>query len=301
MSIQILRPGRRSWASFALKTAALAAGVLTAFAGALPAAAVEESSTRTESFTLPAGSSPVVRVCNVEGDVMATGYDGAEVRMVAHETYRGDSAADVARAREDLALHTEQQGAAVEIAVGSPCDCRHGRDCGDDRHWQGGRHYGAHHDIELRVPRGVRVELGTVNDGDVSLKDHRGDFRLANVNGSVTALGVAGSGSATTVNGDVTVRFTENPSEDSSFRSVNGKLDVTFRPGLAASFEFDTMNGEVFTDLDLDDQTVSRASHNLENGRFKLRKSYRTAGRAGGPEITFDTLNGDIYLRGEPR
>jgi hypothetical protein len=262
----------------------------------VPAAAVEESSTRNESFTLASGADSVVRVCNVEGDVTATGYDGAEVRMVAHETYRGDSAADVAEAREDLALHTEQQGAAVEISVGSPCDCRHGRDCGDDRHWQSGRHYGAHHNIELRVPRGVRVELATVNDGEVTLRDHRGDFRLANVNGSVTALGVTGSGSATTVNGSVTVRFTENPSEDSSFRSVNGKLDVTFRPGLAASFEFDTMNGEVFTDLDLDDQTVSRASHDPSNGRFKLRKSYRTAGRSGGPEISFSTLNGDIFV-----
>jgi hypothetical protein len=295
MSTSTLRHSGRSRAGLALTAAALIAlGAI--LVTAQPAAAAEESSTRNESFTLASGADSVVRVCNVEGDVTATGYDGSEVRMVAHETYRGDTAEDVARARKDLALHAEQRGSAVEIAIGSPCNCRRGHDCGDDRHRQG-RHYGAHHDIELRVPHGVRVELGTVNDGDVTLKGHRGDFRLANVNGSVTALGVAGSGSATTVNGGVTVRFTENPSEDSSFRSVNGKLDVTFRPGLAAGFEFDTMNGEVFTDLDLAELTLTRASRDPENGRFRLRKAYRTAGRDGGPEISFSTLNGDIYLR----
>lgn len=293
MGIETIRHGRRSRVGLALAAALLLA--------ALPAAAVEESSTRNESFPLAPGASSVVRVCNIEGNVTATGYDGAEVVLTARETYRGKTAADLARAREELALHTEQHGSTLEISVGDPCHCGHDGDCGDRHRWRDGERYGAHHDIELRVPRGVEVELRTVNDGDVTLRNHRGDFQLANVNGSVAALDVAGSGSATTVNGGVTVRFTENPSEDSSFRSVNGKLDVTFRPGLTAAFTFDTLNGEVYTDLALDDRTISQASRNPRNGRFKLRKSYRTAGAEGGPEISFSTINGDIYLHNGSR
>jgi len=289
MDIETIRHHRRSQVGLALVAALLVA--------ALPAAALEESSTRKESFPLAAGEGALVRVCNIEGDVTATGYDGSKVVMTAHETFRGRTDRDLARAREELALTATQDGTTVEIAVGDPCDCRHGRDCGDHDRWHDGDRYGARHDIELRIPRGVEVELRTVNDGDVTLRDHRGDFRLTNVNGSVAAFDVAGSGSATTVNGGVTVRFTQNPTADSTFRSVNGKLDVTFRPGLAATFTFDTLNGEVYTDLPMDDQTVARASHNPRSGRFKLRKTYRTAGAEGGPELSFSTINGDIYLR----
>lgn len=266
----------------------------------VPAAAVEESSTRHETFTFgPGASEPVVRVCNIEGDVTATGYDGSEVRLVIHETYRGDTAADVARARERLPVRIERSEGSVSIGVGHPCDCRRGDCCwGCDEDREGRRRYGAHHDFELEVPRGVRVELKTVNDGAVTLRDHRGDFELGNVNGPVAALGVAGSGSASTVNGSVEVRFDENPTGDSSFRSVNGKLDVTFRSGLAASFTFETLNGEVYTDLPIDERALSRASHDTKRGRYVLRKSYRTASAgAGGPEISFKTVNGDILLR----
>lgn len=289
MDIETIRHPRRSRVGLALAAALLVA--------ALPAAAVEESSSQKESFPLAPGAGAVVRVCNIEGDVIATGYDGSEVVMTAHETFRGRTDRDLARAREELALTATQDGSTVEIAVGDPCDCRHDHGCGDHDRWHDGDRYGAHHDIELRIPHGVEVELRTVNDGDVTLRDHRGDFRLTNVNGSVAAFDVAGSGSATTVNGGVTVRFTQNPTEDSTFRSVNGKLDVTFRPGLAASFTFDTLNGEVYTDLPMDDQTIARASHDRANGRFKLRKSYRTEGGDGGPELSFSTINGDIYLR----
>ena len=273
---------------------------LLALVAAAPAAAVEESSTRNETFTFaPGAADPVVRVCNLEGDVTATGHDGPEVRVTVRETYRGETAADLARAREELPLRIDESADALEIAVGARCDCRgdccYG--CGDRRDGKDRRRFESHHDIEIRVPRGVRVELRTVNDGDVTLRDHRGDFELANVNGGVRALGVAGSGTAATVNGGVEVRFSENPARDSDFRTVNGTLDVTFPPGLGASFSFQTLNGEVYTDLPLDDRAVSRASHDPDKGRYVLRKSWRTATGAGGPEISFTTVNGDILLR----
>lgn len=293
MTIESIRHDRRAWVGLALLV------LLTA----VPAGAVEESSTRNETFTFAPGTAePVVRVCNLAGDVTATGYDGSEVRLAVRETYRGETAADLARAKEELPLRVERGEGVVEIAVGAPCDCR--RDCcygcgDDDRDRKGRGRFGSHHDMELRVPHGVRVELRTVNDGKVTLRDHRGDFELVNVNGPVAALGVAGSGIASTVNGGVEVRFDRNPTEESAFRTVNGELDVTFRPGLAATFSFQTLNGEVYTDLPLDDRAVSRASHDPEKGRYVLRKSWRTAaaGGNGGPEISFTTVNGDIFLR----
>lgn len=269
---------------------------------ASPASAVEESSTRKETLEFAAGATErVLRVCNITGPVSARGYDGPEVRLVVRETYRGETREDLELAKERLGLRIERDGGAIDVAVGSRCgcrgDCRGGWDR-DDRD-----RIGARHDFELQVPRGVRVELGTVNDGEVTLRDHRGDFRLANVNGSVAALDVAGSGSVTTVNGALTVRFAENPHAETSFRNVNGKIDVTFRPGLAAELGFETLNGEVYTDLPLDDTAVTKASHDARKGRHLLHKTWRTRAAAdgGGVELSFTTVNGDIYLRDASR
>ena len=297
-----LRPPRRIQAGLApvVASALALATALTASAPALAAdAPFEETATLEETFTLPTGPGAVVRVCNIEGDVTARGHDGRELRLVVHQTFRGDTRADLERAKERLAVRIDREGDAVDLSVGRPCGCE--RDCRDDRDrdwdWDDS---GAHHDFELQVPRGVRVELGTVTGGDVMLRAHRGDFSLANVNGAVQALDVAGSGSVTTVNGSLEVRFAENPREDTSFRTVNGRVDVTFRPGLAAELAFKTLNGEVYTDLPLKDGAVARASRDPDKGRHTLRRRWRTAAATDGDaiELSFATVNGDIYLRG---
>ena len=53
------------------------------------------------------------------------------------------------------------------------------------------------------MPRDVRVRLCTVNGGTVTVSGVTGDFDVSNVNGKVVLTGLGGSGSATTVNGDI--------------------------------------------------------------------------------------------------
>jgi hypothetical protein len=298
MPTKTIRPWRRNRASLALLVPVLA----LAACAAGPAGAAEESSRREETFTFtaPAGER-VLRICTIEGDVAARGHDGAEVRVVVRETYRGETPALVARAKEELGLLVERTAGEAEIAVGAPCDCR--RDCNGkwNAGWDDERgRFAARHDFEVLVPRGVRVELRSVNDGEVTLRDHRGGFRLSNVNGPVSALDVAGAGSVSTVNGDLEVRFAENPREDMSFRNVNGRIDVTFRPGLAADLTFETLNGEVYTDLALDQSPVAQASRDPGKGKYLLRRKWSTRSAAGAPAplLSFSTINGDIYLRG---
>jgi len=296
MPMKTIRRPRRSRTGLALLTLTLAS------CAAAPAAALEESSTREETFAFAAGAEDrVLRVCNIEGDVTARGYDGAEVRVSLRETYRGETREALERAKEKLALLVEQDAGEVELAVGWPCDCR--RDCGRWNDWDDDHdRFGARHDFEIQVPHGVRVELRSVNDGKVTLRDHRGGFRLANVNGPVSALDVAGPGSVSTVNDDLEVRFAENPREDMKFHNVNGKIDVTFRPGLAAELTFQTLNGEVYTDLAVDETPVAQASRDPKHGKYLLRRGWRTRDApADAPELSFQTINGDIYLRGPAR
>ena len=45
------------------------------------------------------------------------------------------------------------------------------------------------------------------------------------------------------------VTFARNPKAATSFKSVNGTLDITFRGGLNADVKMKTMNGGMYTDF----------------------------------------------------
>ena len=111
---------------------------------------------------------------------------------------------------------------------------------------------------------------------------------------------MGGSGRAHTVNGPVTVTFTANPKQPSSFKTVNGNVDVQFLDGLAAEFAMKTFNGGLFTDFAVEPlATQSSASGERRNGRFVYHANEFTRVRVGngGPQIIFETLNGNVRAR----
>ncbi len=275
--------------------AALALPML--LAAARPAAATEETATRRETLRFEggaAGQARRLRVCNVFGSIIARGTTGDEVRLVVHERFSGDTPAAVARAKRDMALGIGRSAGTIEVYVGQPCDSRHShdRDGSDD-------HAKARYDFEIEVPQGVAADLSTVLDGKVTLTDHRGPFRVANVNGAVEATGIAGSGRATSVNGPVTVSFAENPREACSFKTVNGEIDVAFRPDLAADLRFKTLNGDVYSDFPFTYRPAVETRRHKEGGMTVLstRSLSGISVGGGGVEHSLTTVNGNIYVR----
>ena len=113
--------------------------------------------------------------------------------------------------------------------------------------------------------------------------------------------GIANSGAAHTVNGPVSVHFTRNPPAASSFKSVNGALDVYLRPQLSADLVFKTLNGQIFSDFDVTARPTPAAAVEQRSGRYVYHSNRMTSGRVGqgGPELSFNTLNGNIRLHRE--
>ena len=108
---------------------------------------------------------------------------------------------------------------------------------------------------------------------------------------------VAGSGVVGTLNGKVKVAFSKNPAKATQFKTLNGSVDVYFQNGLNADLKFKKLNGGIYTDFDV--TTLRRTvAGNSKDGRFVYRSDRQMAGRAGkgGPELSFDTLNGNIRL-----
>ena len=248
-----------------------------------------------QSFRLPGGAGKVV-VDNVAGNVRARAVDGDTVRIVAVQLAHATSDANLELGRREMPLRLSQHGDTVIAYVHSPF-----RD--EDGHLQGpwdDLPYRVLYDIEVEIPRGAAVELSTVLEGDVELAGTDGAFLVRNVNGAVTVRDVGGAGKALTVNGELAVRFRRNPNGPCEFGNVNGDVDVTFQPGLAAEVRFKTLNGEGWSDFPYTLLPLRpEVSESRRDGRYVIKSDWSQGIRIGdgGPQLSFGTVNGDVLIR----
>jgi hypothetical protein len=114
---------------------------------------------------------------------------------------------------------------------------------------------------------------------------------------------VAGVGNAATLNGPTKISFRQNPGEACIFKSLNGPVDVSFQPNLSADLRFKTLNGHVYTDFEVASLPGGSGQAERRDGKFVYRSNQYGGARAGsgGPELKFDTLNGDIHIRKQGR
>jgi DUF4097 and DUF4098 domain-containing protein YvlB len=288
-----------------ISIAAFAAGVLgLALAGPLPPAQdsgkypVEEKDKIEQilKFKDPAATRREVKLDNVFGAIDVQGTDGSDVELSAQKTIRARSREKVQQAKDEVKLDIRTDGGTIDIYVDGPFRCRT-QDCTGikDRDWG----YEVHYDFVLKVPRKAALTLKTVTGGDITVRGVEGDFLVTNVNGKIGLDGVVGSGEARTVNGPVRVGFSRNPKAACSFKTINGDVELTFRDGLAADLKVKTFNGEAFSDFEVKSLPLQAEAPVTKNGRFTYKRNGFSRLRigGGGPEITCDTLNGDILIK----
>jgi DUF4097 and DUF4098 domain-containing protein YvlB len=110
---------------------------------------------------------------------------------------------------------------------------------------------------------------------------------------------MGGSGQATTINGPVIATFASAPRATSLFKTINGNVIVTMPAGLSADLRMKTFNGGLYTDFDVQTlPTAALVKAERRDGMFVYRSSGFTTVRAGGggPELTLETLNGDVRV-----
>ena len=238
-----------------------------------------------------------IEVDNVWGSVHVTGYNGAEIQMVAEKIIAADSQERLDAAKREVKLDVSQSGDALVFFVDGPfrCHCEDGR---SSVHESGRRGYRVVYNFELKVPAATVLKLATVNGGEISVDNTTGDFDVNNVNGSIHMTEVAGSGRVHTVNGKISATFAKNPAGSCSFRTINGTIEASFRPNLSADLRLKTFNGHAYTDFPLTVLPNLAPTAERRNGRFIYRSNDFYGARVGngGPEFKFDTLNGSIRI-----
>jgi len=256
-----------------------------------------------EPFQHTFSNDKTLDIDNISGTIRVIGDDQRTIRVEGERVTRAEDQQGVDHAKRDVVLDINEKDSTAQLYVNGPF--RHDRsddNHGFHTHWDD-HDYEVEYNFTVHVPRDTALRLHSVN-GEIKAEETRGKFDVSGVNGAVSMTNVAGYGDLHTVNGQVKISFREAPKQDCSFRTVNGGIEASFPPNLAADLRLKTMNGAAFTDFETT-LALPKTSDAVErsNGKFVYRPGRAQVVRvaAGGPELSFDTLNGTIRIQKETR
>lgn len=239
-------------------------------------------------------------VDNWIGPVVVTGEDRSDVALDVAETWSAKDAAAMARARREVSLAVaavagDDGAPTVRVRAEGPFRCPDG----SERCRRPELPYEVRYALTLRVPRGVDLDLRTVNGEEVRVAGVRpAHFEIRNVNGELHLADLAGSGTAATVNGPIEASWATAPTGDSQFVTVNGEVAITAPADLHADLTVSTLNGEAWTDFDTTVLANGAPAAEREGGRTRWTSSPRRMRiGGGGPRLELQTVNGSITLR----
>jgi len=154
--------------------------------------------------------------------------------------------------------------------------------------------------IVARVPRRANLDLETVQDGEIIVRDVTGALELENVNGKITAMNINGSVIAESVNEAINVSFAGvSTSGATALTSLNGDITVSLAPNIGAELRIDSAEGQIESDFDLDVKPTKPTIERNEGrgGVSVLIEDVIVATvNGGGPVIRVKTLNGNIRI-----
>jgi len=156
-------------------------------------------------------------------------------------------------------------------------------------------------EVTVEVPVNIDMKVKTYNDGDLDVSNITGTVELINYNGAITATAISGTVIAETYNGDIKIAYDKlTPETPLSYANYNGDIDLTFPAGLKASFKMKTKQGEIYSGFDAQVQKsnpITKTESKTGVYKVKIDDWVKIDVNGGGPEISIQTYNGDIYLR----
>ncbi len=264
--------------------------------------------TTTKRFTFAKqGNTNVLVIDNLNGNVEVEGGTGNEVVIEIKQKVSAKNEAKLAIGKQESPIQFEQNADSIIAYVPrSTKDCCKDAEKGWSRErlyqW-GDNDYESRQDFKVSVPKNTNLYLRTVNKGDIKVANIDGQLMVSNINGSITLDKIAGITSATTINGKVMVTYTANPPQDSEYKTLNGTITVNYQENLSADLTFKSMHGEFYTDFQISEYLNSVVEKKEGSGNDENKKKYKISSRPsirigrGGAKHSFESLNGDIYVK----
>ncbi|WHZ09506.1 MAG: hypothetical protein OJF59_003262 [Cytophagales bacterium] len=161
--------------------------------------------------------------------------------------------------------------------------------------------WGNRMNVIVEVPSTVSLKVKTYNDGDLEVNNITGIVELTNYNGAITATGISGTVVAETYNGDIKIVYDKlTPDTPLSYANFNGNIDLTFPASLKANVKMKTKQGEIYSGFDAQVKKGSPVTKTeTKTGIYKVQIDdwVKVDVNGGGPEVSIQTYNGDIFLR----
>lgn len=154
--------------------------------------------------------------------------------------------------------------------------------------------------ITVKVPKTMLLDVSTVNEGEIHVKNTKSNYLTAsNINGGITLTQITGKTKVNCINGPVTISYADNPKEPSEYYSLNGDINISYQEALSANITFKSMNGEMFTDFDINKQYMLTNKLPSYSGKARYKFEAKPVVQIGDGSVDFDfeTLNGNVYIK----
>jgi hypothetical protein len=216
------------------------------------------------------GTGARFELINVNGRISAEPGEGDTVEVKAERTGKGasDEAAKDALAR--LEMREEAGDNRVRIEVRAP---RFSGASGHEIKWT------------IKVPKGVAVDLRTVNGG-VVINGLQSDVRARSTNGGIKGHGLgAANVDAAVTNGGVEIELATAAVGSIDLESVNGGVSLSLPGDSKADITARCVNGGISID-GLDLEIVGEQTRRRVEGKLN----------GGGARVTLETTNGGVRI-----
>ncbi|WP_245652328.1 DUF4097 family beta strand repeat-containing protein [Rufibacter tibetensis] len=153
-------------------------------------------------------------------------------------------------------------------------------------------------DYVIRIPKNAAVVYKEINweGSDLSISDLDGEIELKLNNSDATLTNVSGPVVANNTSGSFKVIFSSlNQSKPSAISTVSGDIDITLPANNKANFKLNSLQGEIYTDFDIE---VQRKKGDDE-GLAMIGGGGGIAGKVngGGVQMSIQTISSDIFIR----
>ncbi len=166
--------------------------------------------------------------------------------------------------------------------------------------------YGANKQSEeasytIKVPYSLSLKVNYSNPfidfDDITFKNIKSEITVKTLDANIHLIDITGPVTSSTIDGNTTAIFTKVNQENPIMLScIDGEVDITLPADTPADLKFSTVDGEVYTDFDINFTKVAKRNSSTLN-YFGGHNNSKGTINGGGVEITLKSIDGTIYLR----
>lgn len=251
----------------------------------------------TKEFSLNSAAT-TLNVYNIDGFIKVEGYAGNKIILEIDKTISGKTDKIIEQGKSEFKLNFEQKNDEITAYISEPYDSRpninhHNKDLHIE--------YNIQVNYTIKVPYSTNLRVSTINNGDVSVVEVKGEIKANNINGAITLKNVSKAYDVHTINGNVDINYVTLPPDNAKYYTLNGDLTVTYPANLSADCSFKSFQGEFYTDFPevavMPSKIKKIVEKDGESTHHKLEKGSNIKIGNGGLKLHFETFNGNIYIK----